>query len=87
MLPATALDRRHPVFQARIPSPTSTENLLLALVDFKWLMVAITGRRVDLARMRCDADYAMQCLQQGMNSDSDVLRQRSTALSLFFTKG
>ena len=75
------------MFQARALSPTNTDNLLLALVDFKWLMVATTGRRVDLARMRCDVDYAMQCLQQGRDSDSDVLRQLSTALTLFFTKG
>lgn len=49
------------------------------LVDFKWLMAAL-GWWVDLPRIQGDAAYAAECLQRGLGSGSDLLRQRSLDL-------
>ena len=49
------------------------------LVDFRWLMAGL-GRRVDLTRLRRDAAYANECVERGMASGSQLVRQRSVEL-------
>lgn len=49
---------------------------LLDLVSFKWLMAG-RGWWVDLSQLRRDAEYAKACVQCGLDSGSDLLRQRS----------
>ena len=51
----------------------------LDLVSFKWLMAG-RGWWVDLARLREDATYARACVQRGLDSGLELLRQRSTEL-------
>ena len=57
------------------PSPES-ENPIVDLVDFKWLMAG-HGWWVDVARLQRDAAYARTCVAQGIASGSSVLRRRS----------
>ena len=57
----------------------SPDDGLLRLVDFKWLMAGL-GWRVDLTRLQRDTAYAAQCVQRGLASGSDLLRQRSVEL-------
>jgi len=52
---------------------------LLDLVSFKWLMAG-RGWWVDLPRMQRDEGYARICAQRGLESDHDLLRQRSAEL-------
>jgi hypothetical protein len=56
----------------------SDENLL-ALVDFKWLMVGL-GWRIDLTRLRRDAAYLGECARLGLSSELPLLRQCSANL-------
>jgi hypothetical protein len=51
----------------------------LDLVSFKWLMAG-RGWWVDLARLREDATYAGACVQRGLDSGLELLRQRSVEL-------
>ena len=56
-----------------------TDATLLDLVSFKWLMAG-RGWRVDLARLREDAAYARTCVQRGLDSGLELLKQRSIEL-------
>lgn len=51
----------------------------LRLVDFKWLMIGL-GWRIDISRFLRDAAYARECLQRGLASESELLRQCSVEL-------
>ncbi|MES1162634.1 MAG: hypothetical protein ABUL50_06195, partial [Rhizobacter sp.] len=51
----------------------------LDLVSFKWLMAG-RGWWVDLSRLREDAAYARGCVQRGLDSGLELLRQRSVEL-------
>lgn len=54
-------------------------ELLVSLVDFKWLM-GCTECHVDLSRLCHDLDYADQCLQRGLASKFEAVRERSRDL-------
>src|SRR6202008_4291621 len=54
-------------------------HTFLDLVDFKWLMAG-RGWWVDLSRLQRDVTYAGECLQRGLSSGSELLRQRSVEL-------
>ena len=54
-------------------------DAFLNLVDFKWLM-ACAGWRVDLSRLQSDGAYIDECLQRALQSDSELLRERSVEL-------
>jgi hypothetical protein len=56
------------------------DGSFLELVDFKWLMACLMGSRIDLSRLQHDMDYARECVQLGIASDSNLLRQRSVGL-------
>jgi hypothetical protein len=58
---------------------TESDESLLAMVDFKWLMVGL-GWRVDLTRLRRDAAYLGECVRLGLSSELPLLRQRSAEL-------
>jgi hypothetical protein len=58
---------------------TASDNELLDLVTFKWLMAGI-GWRVDLPRLRADADYARVCAQRGLDSGQWLLGERAAEL-------
>ena len=58
---------------------SETDATLLDLVSFKWLMAG-RGWRVDLSRLCEDANYAGACVQRGLDSDLELLRQRSVEL-------
>jgi hypothetical protein len=58
---------------------TESDDSLLALVDFKWLMVGL-GWRIDLTRLRRDAAYLGECVRLGLSSELPLLRQRSAEL-------
>jgi len=58
---------------------SETDATLLDLVSFKWLMAG-RGWWVDLSRLRKDASYATACVQRGLDSGLELLRQRSIAL-------
>jgi hypothetical protein len=62
---------------ASTDSDSDTE--LLDLVTFKWLMAGI-GWRVDLPRLRADADYARVCAQRGLESGQWLLGERAAEL-------
>jgi hypothetical protein len=55
------------------------DDILLDLVDFKWLMAGV-GWWVNLSRLQSDRAYIDECLQRALRSDSELLRQRSTEL-------
>lgn len=61
------------------PVTPDSDDHLLALVDFKWLMVGL-GWRIDLTRLRCDAAYLGECARLGLSSELPLLRQRSADL-------
>jgi len=65
---------------------TETDATLLALVSFKWLMAG-RGWWVDLPRLRKDASYATACMQRGLDSDLEPLRQRSVELQPLLPAG
>jgi hypothetical protein len=58
---------------------SKTDAKLLDLVSFKWLMAG-RGWWVDLPRLREDAAYATACVQRGLDSGLELLRQRSVEL-------
>jgi hypothetical protein len=58
---------------------SETDATLLDLVSFKWLMAG-RGWWVDVARLRADAAYAGACVQRGLDSGLELLRQRSVEL-------
>jgi len=58
---------------------SDADATLLHLVDFKWLMAG-RGWWVDLSRLRKDTTYARVCAQRGLDSGSELLRQRSVEL-------
>lgn len=58
---------------------TEDDRQLLDLVTFKWLMAGI-GWRVDVPRLRKDADYARVCAQRGLESGQPLLGARSAEL-------
>lgn len=58
---------------------SDTDTTLLNLVSFKWLMAG-RGWWIDLSRLRKDASYASECAQRGLDSGSELLRQRSVEL-------
>ena len=61
------------------PVTPDSDDHLLALVDFKWLMVGL-GWRIDLTRLRRDAAYLGECARLGLSSELPLLRQRSADL-------
>ncbi|HEX6362457.1 MAG TPA: hypothetical protein VFZ93_05865 [Albitalea sp.] len=63
-----------------------SDNVLVDLVDFKWLMAG-DGWWVDVPRLRRDAAYAGQCLRAGLASGSDVVRRRAVAVLPFVAGG
>jgi hypothetical protein len=58
---------------------SETDATVLDLVSFKWLMAG-RGWWVDLSRLREDATYARACVQRGLDSGLELLRQRSVEL-------
>lgn len=46
---------------------------LLDWVDFKWLMMATEGERIDVQRTQGDGRYALTCLERGMGSRNALL--------------
>lgn len=54
-------------------------DVLLNLVDFKWLMAGV-GWWVNLSRLQSDRAYVDECLQRAMRSDSELLRRHSAEL-------
>lgn len=58
---------------------SETDATVLDLVSFKWLMAG-RGWWVDLSRLREDATYARTCVQRGLDSGLELLRQRSVEL-------
>ena len=58
---------------------TAADTAFLELVSFKWLMAG-RGWWVDLSRLQRDTAYARICAQRGVDSGSELLRQRSAAL-------
>jgi hypothetical protein len=64
-----------------IIDPDREEPLLVALVDFKWLMLGV-GWRVDLMRWAHDERYARHCLHLARRSGNHVLRDRAGRLIL-----
>ncbi|WP_157267866.1 hypothetical protein [Azohydromonas aeria] len=62
-----------------VPVMDDSEDGLLALVDFKWLMAGL-GWRIDLTRLRRDAGYLGECARLGLTSESAVLRHCSAEL-------
>lgn len=52
---------------------------MLAEVDFKWLMTG-QGQGIDMARFRCDAIYAAECLGLALASESFALRECAALL-------
>ena len=58
---------------------TGCDTELLDLVTFKWLMAGI-GWRVDVPRLRKDADYARVCAQRGLESGQHLLGERAADL-------
>ena len=65
---------------ATLEQAIEDDGSFLVLVDFKWLMACLLGWRISLSRLQHDMDYARECVQQGLASDSDLLRQRSVGL-------
>ena len=59
--------------------PSDANTTLLNLVAFKWLMAG-RGWWVDLPRLQKDRTYAAACAQRGLDSDLELLRQRSVEL-------
>ena len=55
------------------------DDSLLRLVDFKWLMAGM-GWWIDLSRLQRDSAYAGECVQHGLGSGCELLRQHSKAL-------
>ena len=62
-----------------VPVMGESDDSLLALVDFKWLMAGL-GWRIDLTRLRRDAGYLGECARLGLSSESAVLRHCSAEL-------
>lgn len=62
-----------------VPVMGDSEDGLLALVDFKWLMAGL-GWRIDLTRLRRDAGYLGECARLGLSSECAVLRHCSADL-------
>lgn len=62
-----------------LPVCPEGDEHLLALVDFKWLMVGL-GWRIDLSRLCRDAAYLGECARLGLASELPLLRQRSADL-------
>jgi len=58
---------------------SEADTTLLDLVSFKWLMAG-RGWWVDLSRLQKDMEYATLCAQRGLDSGSELLRQRSVEL-------
>ena len=56
-----------------------SDDTLLRLVDFKWLMAGL-GWWVSLTRLQCDSAYAREWVQRGLASGSQLVRQRSMDL-------
>jgi len=54
-------------------------DLMLAEIDFKWLMTG-QGQGIDIARFRCDAAYATECLSLALASESFALRECAALL-------
>jgi hypothetical protein len=61
---------------AQTPEQPST---FVDLVDFKWLMAGL-GWWVDLSRLQHDMAYAGGCVERGLASGSNLLRERSAEL-------
>lgn len=53
---------------------------LLRLADYKWLVMACDGQRIDLGRMQADRGYAEACVRQGLTSPNEVVRRCAAAL-------
>lgn len=62
-----------------LPVCPEGDEHLLALVDFKWLMVGL-GWRIDLSRLCRDAAYLGECARLGLTSDLPLLRQHAAEL-------
>jgi hypothetical protein len=58
---------------------SDANKTLLDLVAFKWLMAG-RGWWVDLSRLQQDRTYAAACAQRGLDTDVELLRQRSVEL-------
>jgi hypothetical protein len=56
-----------------------SSEAVLELVAFKWLMAG-RGWWVDVPRLQKDATYASVCAQRGLDSGSELLRQRSVEM-------
>jgi hypothetical protein len=70
---------------ATLEQAIEEDGSFLDLVDFKWLMTGL-GLRVDLSRLQRDMAYARDCMQFGLASDSNLLRQRSVELLCLFAR-
>ena len=70
---------------AMLEQAIEDDGSFLDLVDFKWLMTGL-GLRVDLSRLQRDMVYASECVQRGLASDSNLLRQRSVELLSLYVR-
>ena len=62
-----------------ISTGAGCDTELLDLVTFKWLMAGL-GWRVDVSRLRKDAEYARACAQRGLESGQAVLVEQAAEL-------
>jgi hypothetical protein len=69
------MDHFHPAHRTPDPEPE-----LLPLADFKWLMMACEGHRLDLDRMQTDRDYALQSVKLGLQARDSVVRDCARVL-------
>lgn len=60
---------------AALPRPA-----LLDWVDFKWLMMATEGERIDVQRTQGDGSYARSCVERGLQSRNEVMRRCAARL-------
>jgi len=67
--------------QPRKGNPRRCVVLLLAEVDFKWLMAG-RGQWIDLARFRCDSLYAAGLIRLALTSNSLALRECAALLQI-----
>lgn len=64
---------------ARQGNTSEASNILLNLVDFKWLMAGV-GWWGELTRLQSDSAYIDECLRRALKSNSKLLQERSETL-------
>ena len=62
-------------------SGVDLQDAMLVEVDFKWLMAG-QGYWVDTTRLRCDAAYAHQCVEQALHCHCAELQRFAHAFDV-----